>query len=176
MPIGEPTIESMKPKKEEAINISADNLEADLGKAFSGIEKDIRNAKIEGDTITTIEGDDVEALAASVDEAFGPEANNIEVDWTQESKTVVAVAEQKLFDDEEIGAYMKDSEYEGIVRQVVSDMTTNEEQIRIFQEGLNLASDKAKYVEQATNKLADAMKKEAQKRIMDSVTAQEGNA
>ncbi len=113
-------------------------------------------------------------LEGSVDKAFGADVNNVEVEWSKESKAVVAIAEQKLFADEKISEYMED--YEDIIRQTVVDMTTNEEQIRIFQVGLNTATDKAKYVEQATNKLVHMMKDEVERRIMENVSAQEGNA
>ena len=172
MPIGEPVMQP-KPKK-EVINISANSLEKDLDEAFADINQDIKSATIEEDPITTIEGTNPQDLDDSVTKAFGADVNNVEVDWSKESKAVVAIAEQKLFADEKISEYMED--YEDIIRQTVVDMTTNEEQIRIFQVGLNTATDKAKYVEQATNKLVHMMKDEVERRIMENVSAQEGNA
>ncbi len=177
MPIGEPVMQpkSKKPKFEEkVINISDDDFEGDVKKAFVDIDKDINSTLIEGDPIITIEGNDPRDLEDSVTGAFGADVNNVEVDWSKESKAVVAIAEQKLFADEKISEYMGD--YEDIIRQTVVDMTTDEEQIRIFQVGLNAATDKAKYVEQATNKLVHMMKDEVERRIMENVSAQEGNA
>lgn len=172
MKMGEPMMMPEKPKKKkEVINITKGTEEDDIEKAFAGIDLDI---EIEGDEMITIA--DGEHLNDSVDRAFGADAHGAEVDWAQESKAVVVVARQRLFEDEEISAYMKDSDYEGIVRQVVVDMTTDEEQIRIFQEGINAATDKAKYVEQATNKLVNVMKEESKKRIMDNIERQDGNS
>jgi hypothetical protein len=55
-------------------------------------------------------------------------------------------------------------------------MTTDEDQIRVFQEGINATTDTAKYVEQATNKLVLAMVEETKSRIMRDVIDQSGNA
>ncbi|MEA3323287.1 MAG: hypothetical protein U9Q12_03620 [Patescibacteria group bacterium] len=175
MKMGEPQMKmpESKKKKEGVITINEDGVEEDIYKAFGDIDADV---KIEGDKITTIEGDDARALEDSIDRAFGADATSAEVDWAQESKAVVAIAQKKLFEDKEIVAYMEDPDYENIVRQVAVDMTTDEEQIRIFQEGINAASNKAGYVEQATSKLVVVMKEEAKKRIMDNVAGQGNNS
>ncbi len=126
------------------------------------------------DPIITIEGDDPRDLEVSVTEAFGADVDNVEVDWSKEFKTVTETAKQKLFADEDISEYMVD--YKDIIDQVIENITTKEEQIRIFQVGLNAATDKAKYVEQATNKLVHIMKDEVERKIMEDVSSQEGNA
>ena len=142
---------------------------------MAGVSKEAPKNKPKGEPIT-IEADDVESLADSVDEIFGEEVENVEVDWSSESKAVVAVAEQKLLANEQIQAYLEDNDFEHIVNEVIKDITTDSEQIRIFQTGINAATDKAAYVEQATDKLVDKIKNEIDRRISEEVMSQEGNA
>jgi len=176
MGIEELQMKTPESKRKKVITISADNIEEDVKNAFVDIDKDMKTVKIKGDGVDNIEGNTPKELEDSVSHAFGKDVDNIKVDWAQESKAVVAVAKQKLFEDATINTYMEDPDYKNIVQQVVADMTMNEEQIRVFQEGINATTDKAKYVEQATNKLVLAMVEETKSRIMRDAIDQNGNA
>jgi len=156
MPIGEPSMDSMKSEK-NVINISSDNLEADLDTAFSDISEDMMDMKIEGDRIATVEGSDIKTLATSVDKTFKDQSLNVAVDSHIESKGVVDSAVIKLRKDPMIQAYIA-SGHEEIVNNVIDEMTMDPQLIKKFFTNLNNASDKASHIEQATNKLTDTMK------------------
>ena len=174
MPIGEPLMNPRKrepvQKQKKVIDIDSNNLDASIKEAFSDIADDMKVVEIEGDKVVTIEGSDPATINDSVAEAFGSNVDNIiEVDWAQESKAVVVVAKQQILADAQVVGYIQDPDYKQIVLQTIDDMTTNEEQIRIFQEGINAATDKAKYVEQATKKLVKAIKSEIEKKVMEHI-------
>jgi len=156
MPIGEPSMNSIKPKR-DVINISSDNLEADLDKAFSGISEDMMDVKIEGDKIATVEGGDIKTLAASVNKTFSDQSLDVAVDRHIESKGVVDSAVVKLRKDPMIQAYIA-SGHEEIVNKVIDEMTMDPRLIKKFFSNLNEAPDKALHIERATNKLTDTMK------------------
>ncbi len=171
MPIGEslmnPGEREPIQKQKKVIDIDSNDLDASVKEAFSDIVDDMKVVEIEGDKVVTIEGSDPATIEDSVAKAFGSNVDDVvEVDWAQESKAVVAVAKQQILADAQVIGYIQDPDYKQIVLQTIDDMTTNEEQIRIFQEGINAATDKAKYVEQATKKLVDAIKSEIERKII----------
>ncbi|HIP49904.1 MAG TPA: hypothetical protein EYG99_00460 [Candidatus Pacebacteria bacterium] len=155
MPIGEPTMGSVKPKKKDVISISSDNLEADIDEVFSDIRQDMRDVKIEGDKIITI--DDVDALGKSVNAVFGDKPLDVEVDKRIESSGVVAIASEKVKADKEVQRLIMNGEEE-MVNKVIEKMTTDPEIIDKFFGKLADAPDKAAHIEQATKKLAETIK------------------
>ena len=158
MPIGEPTMGSVKPKKKDVISISSDNLETDIDKAFSDIHQDMRDIKIEDDKIITIDDvDDVDDLGKSVDAVFGDKPLDVEVDERIESSGVVAIASEKVKTDKAVQRLIMNGNEE-MVNKVIEKMTTDPELIDKFFGKLADAPDKAAHIEQATEKLAKAIK------------------
>lgn len=158
MPIGEPTMGSVKPKKKDVISISSDNLEADIDEVFSDIRQDMRDVKIEGDKIITIDDvDDIDALGKSVNAVFGDKPLDVEVDKRIESSGVVAIASEKVKADKEVQRLIMNGEEE-MVNKVIEKMTTDPEIIDKFFGKLADAPDKAAHIEQATKKLAETIK------------------
>lgn len=158
MPIGEPTMGSVKPKKKDVISISSDNLEADIDEVFSDIRQDMRDVKIEGDKIITIDDvDDIDALGKSVNAVFGDKPLDVEVDKRIESSGVVAIASEKVKADKEVQRLIMNGEEE-MVNKVIEKMTTDPELIDKFFGKLADAPDKAAHIEQATKKLAETIK------------------
>ena len=158
MPMGEPVMEPPKPKGKKVINIGTDNFEADLDKAFSDIEQDMREVEIEGDRIITIDDvDNVKTLGKSVDVVFGDGPLDAEVDKRIESSGVVAIAGEKVKADKEVQRFIMNGKEE-MVNKVIAKMTTDPKLIGKFFGNLTDASDKAAHIEQATEKLAETIK------------------
>ncbi len=138
-------------------------------------EQSSQLAKKPKEEVMTITAEDLSELEASVDKTFGEKPLDIEAEQGVESKGVVAMAENKLRADEKIQEYI-DNGYENIVNQTIIETTNNEEQINMFYTGLRASTNRGKYVEQATEKLVATMKEKVEKKIMEDVNKQDGNA
>ncbi len=158
MPIGEPSMEVIKPKRKDIINITNDNLEADLDKAFPDIDKDMMNMKIEGDKNTPTEKETNKTFVTSVDKVSREQLlKDVDPAAVNDLNRIIDSAVDELREDSLIQDYIVNG-HKLMIDNVIDEITMNSGVIIKILKDLTREPDKELYIEQETKRVTNAIK------------------